>query len=347
MEPSVQLVKYMKLEPIERRSECNILIEDWAQVKPHVAITSSIIDFLDSKTVWWISIQKQASSISLTTYIDTSDCTETSGMWNFYATGTINGMQFETDIKRIIHEEGSHCKRLSFDSQNETLDLKLVMCMSQDCLDEVPLQKFIGTSCQYKNIIANNESILRTAKYSDFSFDVNGRMFKVHKSILATASPVFDKLFQRKCKEGVPNHSRIDDTDPTIFQYLLDYIYCGKLPEEIHDGQVARNVFKVANYYQINRLEEVCVSVLKYSLTKDNAVDAFELAETYGLEDVKMMAWSIIQFEILELSDAELPKKTGTIHSLIAIKEEKTMLLQEYEQQIRILDASTKNLLMK
>lgn len=213
--------------------------------------------------------------------------------------GTVNGNQFETDSHPIITKETSGTKELLVDLRNQsTLDLKLEMKISQaNRLDEnrMPLQKFIDTTGQYKNIISNNESILNNSKYSDFKFIVNGRMFKVHKNILAAASPVFDKLFETKFSETLTNECHVTDIEPITFQYLLDYIYCGKLPEEIHDGKVSRSVFKAAHYYEINGLVDICTSVERYNLSKDNAVDVYEWSETYGLEDVKMDAWKIIQ----------------------------------------------------
>ncbi|KAJ6621059.1 Speckle-type POZ protein-like [Pseudolycoriella hygida] len=338
----------MKLKPIERRSELNMMIENWAGLKPDKSISSNPVEFLDCDAMWWISIKTQnPHRITFICFLLTSESVSMSEMWNFYIYGTINGIEFESRTVHIVEKESSYYQGITVGDRN--LDLKLVMCMytSQDRLDEVPLLKFIDTASQYKHIIANNKSILENSTYSDFSFFVSGRMFKVHKSILAAASPVFDELFERKYNSDVVGHCRIEDVDATIFQYLLDYIYYGKIPDEIHNGQVARNVFKVARYYEINELQDICVFVLKYTLTKYNAVDVFELAEYYGLEDMKTMAWTIIQFDILELSDAEQPETIDIIRSLIAIKEEKKRLLQELQEKIISLNASAKNLLIQ
>lgn len=189
-------------------------------------------------------------------------------------------------------------KEIYVDLQKQsTLELKLEMKISveEEDLDKIPMQKFIDSTRQYKNIISNNESILNESKYSDFTFIVHERMFKVHKSILAAASPVFDKLFETKFRETITNECYVNDIEPIAFQYLLDYIYCGKLPEEIHDGKVSRNLFEAAHYYEINELVDICTSVEHYNLSKNNAVDVYEWADTYGLEDVKMDAWKIIQ----------------------------------------------------
>lgn len=146
---------------------------------------------------------------------------------------------------------------------------------------------------QYKKIRSNNKELLNEPKYSDFTFVVQGKKFKVHRAILAAASPVFDALFTTKFCENVTNECFVKDIEPTIFQYLLDFIYCGELPEALY--KVSQSLYEAAHYYQINELADICISVECYHISKDNAVDVYEWAEKYNVENLKKEAWNFIQ----------------------------------------------------
>lgn len=177
---------------------------------------------------------------------------------------------------------------------SNNLELKLTMTISKTSSGQLPSQMFICPTIQFKKMLANKKELLNQSKYSDFKFVVQGKIFKVHKNILAAASPVFDKLFTTECRETVNNECIVNDIDPTIFQYLLNFIYCGELPEQAANN-VYRALYEAAHYYQINELAEVCISVEEYHLSKENAVDVYQWTETYGVENLKKQAWKIIQ----------------------------------------------------
>ncbi len=215
----------------------------------------------------WTSIEKTYESdnkymrLTLRFYLRGSGSVVQSGKWSFTVSGTVNGKQFETNGQRIETEQTCCHYDLDLTVSSSTLQLKLEMKISlAHDLDKMLLQKFIDTTPQFKNIISNNESILNSSKHSDFTFIVCGRIFKVHKNILAAASPIFDKLFDNNFSETLTNQCHVTEIEPTTFQYLLDYIYCGKLPEEIHDEKVSRSVFKAAHYYEIPGLADICTS---------------------------------------------------------------------------------------
>jgi len=220
-------------------------------------------------------------------------------MWHCYVSGSANGNRFSESYHRdlVVSKTTTSENEVLLGSRSlPNLDLKLVMTISQrDDLDQMPLQTFVDTTRQCKSIISNNESILNSTKFSDFTFIVQEKMFKIHRSIVAPASPVFEKLFDTKFSESVTNECRITHIDPITFQYLLIFIYCGKLPEQLHEDDVALKLFKAAHYYEIKELVDICTSVEHYRLSKDNAIDMYEWADTYNLDDVKKDAWRVIQ----------------------------------------------------
>lgn len=162
------------------------------------------------------------------------------------------------DFEEIIMKESSSLWQILERPKEKFLVLKLEMTMLQKPSDKNPLRKSIDITAQYKSIIANCKCILNESKYSDFIFIVKGKPFKVHKNILAAASPVFDKLFSVKLKESRSNEC---DVKPFIFECLLNFIYSGELPENLHEENVAQNLFEAAHLYQIDKLVDICKQV--------------------------------------------------------------------------------------
>lgn len=179
------------------------------------------------------------------------------------------------------------------------LKLKLTMTISAEPQKEanaIPLQKFLNTTVQCKKIISNNKCLLNDSKYSDFTFIVKEKQFKVHKCVLAHASPVFDKIFSAQLKESRTNECHVAQIEPAVFQYLLSFIYAAELPDNLHEGNISRLLFSAAHYYEIDELVHICTQVEHFKLTVANAEDMYGWAYTYQLEDIMMDAWKIIKW---------------------------------------------------
>jgi hypothetical protein len=142
-------------------------------------------------------------------------------------------------------------------------------------------------------IAEKNLAMLNDSKYSDFTFAVKRRSFKVHKAILGAASPVFDRMFSTAMAEAQTNEAKIDAIEPDIFEHLLRFIYGGKLPENL--AAVAVDLFKAAHYYEIENLKKICGEEIEEKLSVGNAIQFYELAYVYDMKELKADAWKIIK----------------------------------------------------
>lgn len=163
--------------------------------------------------------------------------------------------------------------------------------------------KFLGSSVirtrSYDPYAANN-SILTNVRqmyndptFADFTFLVMEKEFKVHKNILAAASPVFLKMFTTKMEESRTNQCRVEHIKPEIFEKLLECIYKGKLPDDF--GDFAMDLYSAADYYGIDRLKELCQSEVHERLSVVNAIDTYKWACRYDLDELKRDAWEIVK----------------------------------------------------
>lgn len=147
--------------------------------------------------------------------------------------------------------------------------------------------------------IATNElvkqmsNVITDETFSDFVFIVKGEEFKVHKCILAAASPVWRRTFTADYKEKESGRCIIEHTEPEVFKVLLRFIYFAELPQNL--SELALALFEAAHYYEIESVQKICIAKLKEDLSAKNAVEIFTAAHRYGL-DLAGDAWEVIKW---------------------------------------------------
>lgn len=127
----------------------------------------------------------------------------------------------------------------------------------------------------YEPIVYNKASVfknmLENPLLSDFKFIVKGKEFKVHKNIMAAASPMLLKMFTIDMTENKKGESEIDHIEPEIFEAMLKFIYGTEMPEDVDH----RQLYAAAHYYQIESLKAICEQEVHTSLNVDNAIEIF------------------------------------------------------------------------
>jgi hypothetical protein len=154
----------------------------------------------------------------------------------------------------------------------------------------------LDSSTGSKIIIGHFCSMLGDPTFADFKFIVKGKEFKVHKNILAAASPVFLKMFTTDMEESRKGECKIDDFNPETFEEMLRFIYSGKLPENVKDPSIDL-LYEIAHFYEIKGLKEMCKLGIKVELSQENALEMFKLACMYDddLKDLKIAAWNTVK----------------------------------------------------
>lgn len=153
--------------------------------------------------------------------------------------------------------------------------------------------KFHNPVSVYKNIVSKNFGMLNDSTFSDFTFIVDEKEFKVHKTILAASSAVFYKMFTTNMKELQNNECVIDNMEPDIFKHLLNFIYGGKLPENL--SEIAMSLYEASHQYEILSLMEICIQEIEETLSVATAESLYNWACKYEVEDLKIEAWNFIK----------------------------------------------------
>jgi BTB/POZ domain len=212
------------------------------------------------------------------------------------------GLTVDTNMKNL-------CRSPSFSPPIKIFRLSRVLIMQNltdygSCVFDVTVtvtfvkppakfSKFYDPAATSKNILNNFSNMLTDLKYSDFVFIVKGKEFKVHKNVLASASPVMDKMFSSEMEESRNQKCIIETIQPEIFDSFLHFVYHGKLP--VNFTEVAKDLYEAAHYYQIDLLSEICKKEVQSQLAKENALELFHWSYTYDLEELKIRAWQIIK----------------------------------------------------
>ena len=91
------------------------------------------------------------------------------------------------------------------------------------------------------------------------------QIFQVHRMILATASPVFEKMFYTQTTEAKTG-SVCFFHHPDAVKWVLDNLYTGTT--QLPDVSIALKVYKFSQMYQINSVSNICRDVSNLSEMK-------------------------------------------------------------------------------
>lgn len=187
--------------------------------------------------------------------------------------------------------ESGHLESVLADEDNNTLVLEFVLSLK--CTKSASQTAAVYNSSEvYRDMIRSYSKMLHDPEFADYTFVVKGKEFKVHKAVLAAASPFFVRLFRSKMEESLNNICRVDSIDPEIFEMILKFIYEAKLPEDFKS--VGVNLYKAAHYYELERLTKICEREIRSHLTAANALESYKLAYIYELDELKAEAWEIV-----------------------------------------------------
>lgn len=127
---------------------------------------------------------------------------------------------------------------------------------------------------------------------TDFQLKTNdGKVLKAHKTILAARSQVFYAMLKPDTKEAKESSVDVPDFDSKVMRELLRFIYCCEV-ERV--DEMAHNLVYAAEKYQIDELKEVCIESLICSLSIENALKSFVIADYINAEELTRECLDII-----------------------------------------------------
>lgn len=189
---------------------------------------------------------------------------------------------------------------------------------------------------------------------------VGAHEYPVHRAVLASASPFFLHMFEKKDKEKSFVLKNVDDHHS--FEYLLDYAYTGRL--EVPEEHV-KPVYRMATLLKLSDAANACCSFLTASLTSDNCLGIRMFAED---EVLRQTIDNFIQNNIKAVTESkkfyglpQIPVEiTGADQDLLESSNEKHMFelvlawarenvdpnkprIEDLTEQVNVLNLNTDN----
>ena len=123
-------------------------------------------------------------------------------------------------------------------------------------------------------ILRNNE------RFCDVIVEVKGKEFKVHKAVLAAASPFFLTLLESNMRESNEHLIKVELEEATasIMEDVLKYVYTGNVSVT---EESAHNLIATADYLLLPGLKSLACDFLKGILATENCVFNYYFAERY------------------------------------------------------------------
>ena len=122
--------------------------------------------------------------------------------------------------------------------------------------------------------------------FTDVKIVVQDKTFNVHRAVLAAHSPVFEKMFENDTKENLERKIEIRDMDCSVVEDLIAFMYTGCVSNVKYCHQ---QLLLVADKYNIQELEELCLTELKKSITPSNVVEILSLVGMIPSEKSKSL----------------------------------------------------------
>jgi speckle-type POZ protein len=134
-------------------------------------------------------------------------------------------------------------------------------------------------------------SLFNDKVLSDFTIEIKGKQFAVHKTVLAARSSVFRDMF---CNVGIDekNDDKIDlqNIEIEVFEEMLTFVYTGKAPKI---EKYANELLIAEDFYDIKDLKTICGQILFKEITDKNVMKALRFAD-FGLQELEMRAIKFI-----------------------------------------------------
>ncbi|CAB1326478.1 unnamed protein product [Coregonus sp. 'balchen'] len=142
-----------------------------------------------------------------------------------------------------------------------------------------------------------NKMRLRT-DFCDVRLRLEGRVFSVHKLVLAASSPYFSALFSGGMSEADKEEVQILGVEAPVFEVLLEFIYTGMINVTVENMQ---ELMVAADMLQLSEVVSICGEFLKGHMDPSNCVGVYQFLEQIACMDMLEFTENYIQVHFLEV----------------------------------------------
>lgn len=145
-------------------------------------------------------------------------------------------------------------------------------------------------------------ALVNDEEFSDVTFLVEDQPVYAHRAILAQRCDHFAAMFRSGMRESVERMVPIPDISRQVFLLLLEYIYTDSVKIEVEN---AIELYIASDLYQLERLRDMCCTVVRRNLNAENAGPLLQNASESHCQILKevCMAYMVENFDIVSKTD--------------------------------------------
>lgn len=216
-----------------------------------------------------------------------------------------------------------------FDDNRQGSELKRLMVKMNNL---EPRKLEIGTQTEsmqnqkfdrFKQMTGKLAEFKASGEFTDFTIRVRGKEFKVHKAVLAAQSSVFRQTFLIDDGTTEKTFTKVKNFSDESFGSFLDFFYSDDVGDKIN----AMEVFELATVFKVETLKATCTDRILATLSKENALEVFNLGHHHYTDQLKREAFKFIQQIIPEVPSSMIQNR-DYINKLVAAKREFDAILE-------------------
>ncbi|KAL6659081.1 hypothetical protein ACP70R_003121 [Stipagrostis hirtigluma subsp. patula] len=128
--------------------------------------------------------------------------------------------------------------------------------------------------------------LLESGDGADVTFSVRGETFAAHRFVLAVRSPVFKAELCGPMQESKNQSVAVKGMQPEVFKALLNFVYTDSLPtlDDLKGrghSEMIQQLLVAADRYGMDRLKNICQSLLCKDLNVQNVATVLALADQH------------------------------------------------------------------
>lgn len=136
----------------------------------------------------------------------------------------------------------------------------------------------------YFTEVISFEKLLRSERFSDVTFKVEGERIPAHKAILATRCEYFSVMFDSPLMTASEDNAVELVVPLKEFNIILEYLYTGSLKAE--DEEEVLQILSLSQQYLLRSLSEKIEEKLEPKITLENAFKILKFSNALGLESI-------------------------------------------------------------
>jgi len=159
-------------------------------------------------------------------------------------------------------------------------------------------------------------TLVNDEEFSDVTFMVEDQPVYAHRAILAQRCDHFAAMFRSGMRESVERTVPIADISMNVFLLLLEYIYTDSVKIDVEH---AIGLYIASDIYQLDRLREMCCTVVRRNLNAENAGPLVQTADENHcaiLRDV-CMAYIVENFDVVSKTEGIKQVSHGLLLEII------------------------------